>query len=201
MEKYTFADYQSGKMPPKGWDCADAVADGWGKAELDAYMRETAMPVDEWRAWRAEQFPGDFEKPAARPLPAAPAGKSSQEIIQQLKPMQQEKPRQATVTDIRTGKTVAADDSWKMKLVHNKDDKPKPGVAKNWAMYLLHHEEMSGVLGYDEFAGRIVLANRPPWDKGSGAWSRREIVDVDISHIVEWLETEELAPKFSTVPR
>lgn len=208
MQKYTFEDWQSGKKPPKGWDCADAIDDGWTTEEITSYMRETVLPVDEWDERRSMKWPNEpkfgelpaASKPAARPSPPAPAGKSSQEIIQQLKPAQQEKPRQATVTDIRTGKTVAADDSWKMKCVYNKDDKLKPGVAKNWAMYLLHHEEMSGVLGYDEFAGRIVLANRPPWDNGSGAWSRREIVDVDISHIVEWLETEELAPKFSTVP-
>ncbi len=57
MEQYSFADFQSGKKPPKGWDAADAVADGWGKAELDAYMRATVMTVEDWREWRETEWP------------------------------------------------------------------------------------------------------------------------------------------------
>lgn len=30
--------------PPKGWDAADAIGDGWDKARLDAFMRETVRP-------------------------------------------------------------------------------------------------------------------------------------------------------------
>ncbi|WP_192798816.1 virulence-associated E family protein [Brucella intermedia] len=41
---YTFADWRSGMKPPKGWDCADAVDDGWGKDELDAFMKATVRP-------------------------------------------------------------------------------------------------------------------------------------------------------------
>lgn len=45
---YSFADWQAGKKPPKGWDAADAVRDGWTKADLDGFMRATVMPWDEW---------------------------------------------------------------------------------------------------------------------------------------------------------
>jgi putative DNA primase/helicase len=30
--------------PPKGWDAADAIDDGWDKAQLDTFMRETVRP-------------------------------------------------------------------------------------------------------------------------------------------------------------
>ncbi|WP_052699120.1 virulence-associated E family protein [Hyphomicrobium sp. 99] len=205
MEKYTFADWQSGKLPPKGWDCADAVADGWGKVELDTYMRETAMPVDEWRAWRAEQFPGDFEKPAARPstvtpaAPPAPAGKSSQDIIQQLKQTQQEKPEEATVTNIHTGASYPASEFWADTFVKTDKGAIKPGATFNWALLLENQKEMKGVLGYDEFAGRVSIVRRPPWDKEPGDWSTRGVNDVDISRIVEWLEQRQMTPKFSNV--
>ncbi|MER9450106.1 hypothetical protein [Mesorhizobium sp. M0254] len=42
--RYTFSDWQQGKAPKKGWDCADAIDDGWTKGQLDAFMRATARP-------------------------------------------------------------------------------------------------------------------------------------------------------------
>lgn len=47
--RYTFEDWKSGKpFPKKGWDAADAVADGWSKDDLDSFMRATvrAWPLD-----------------------------------------------------------------------------------------------------------------------------------------------------------
>ena len=193
MEKYTFADWQSGKKPPRGWDCADAVADGWGKAELDAYMRATVMSVDEFSAWRAAEYPeppSEPRKPVA-PAPAAP--------VQQVKPAEQVKPQSATVTDLNTRRTVAADDNWQLDLICNAEGKIKPSVTKNWALFLEHHADMRDVLAYDVFAGRVVLMLPPPWLKKSDDWTPRAINDVDISRLIEWLEGFHLTPKFSNV--
>jgi len=41
---YSFSDWQSGQKPPKGWDAADAIRDGWDKSNLDAFMRATVKP-------------------------------------------------------------------------------------------------------------------------------------------------------------
>lgn len=195
--KYTFEDFQEGKRPPKGWDCADAVADGWGKAELDAYMRATVMPLDEWRAWAEQNFPAAFSKPAPverpQPVTSTPAGP-----VQQMKPAEQAKPQSATVTDIRTRRTVAADENWMIGLVCNKEGNIKPNVTKNWALFLENHADMRGVFGYDEFAGRVVILERPPW-VASGDWTPRALTDVDVSHTVEWLEGLHLTPKHSNV--
>lgn len=199
MEKYTFADWQSGKKPPKGWDCADAVADGWGKPELDAYMRATVMPLDEWQEWRRKEWP-EAEKPAAtlKPVASTPAGPTSAPI-QQMKPAEQAVPQSATVTQLHTRKTVRADDNWQLEQVCNAEGKLKPSVTKNWALFLEHHADMQDVLGYDEFAGRVVLLHPPPWVKQSDAWTPRGINDVDISRLIEWLEGFHLTPKFSNV--
>lgn len=51
FEPYHFSDWQSGQKPPKGWDCADAISDGWSKADLDGFMRATAKP------WSPPQSP------------------------------------------------------------------------------------------------------------------------------------------------
>lgn len=208
MEKFTFADWQSGKTPPKGWDCADAVADGWTKADLDAFMRETVMPLDEWRElYAAELSPKPVAPPASASKPQSappPAGPQSRQTVAQLKPETQAKPdpapQSATVTHLHTRKRVEANDSWQIEFVCNAEGKLKPSVTKNWALFLENHADMQDVLAYDVFAGRIVLMHRPPWDKTTDEWTPRAITDVDISRIIEWLEAFHLTPKFSNIP-
>ena len=41
---YTYDDFQAGKPLPKGWDGADAVADGWTSQQIEAFMRATVQP-------------------------------------------------------------------------------------------------------------------------------------------------------------
>jgi hypothetical protein len=194
MTTYTFEDWQSGKFPPKGWDVADAVRDGWTKANIDEFIRRCMMTPADFFQWRDKHFPAE-QPPKPKPAPS-PAG---QKPVQQMRPVQQEQPQPATVTHIHTGQTVAADDNWQLDLVCNAEGKIKPGVTRNWALFLEHHRAMRGVLGYDVFAGRVVLVNRPPWIKGTDAWTPRRITDVDLSRIVEWLEGFQLTPKFSNV--
>lgn len=90
---YLFTDWQEGRVPPKGWDCADAIADGWSKAEIDAVMRATVR----FRTPEDKLAGAKKEKPAARePEPEKPieqlrlAGKPrlAQEArtVEQLKP-------------------------------------------------------------------------------------------------------------------
>jgi hypothetical protein len=66
IEAYSFANWQSGGRPPKGWDCADAVRDGWTKADLDGFMRATVKP------WLPPTPPPATENPAGKA--SAPAG-------------------------------------------------------------------------------------------------------------------------------
>lgn len=41
---YSLDDFKAGRTPPKGWDAADAVADGWSKQDIEGFMRATATP-------------------------------------------------------------------------------------------------------------------------------------------------------------
>lgn len=52
-------DWRAGRSIPKGWDVADAVRDGWGKAEIDGFMVHC----------RTEEAP---EWPEGEPDPPAP---------------------------------------------------------------------------------------------------------------------------------
>ena len=50
--------------PPKGWDAADAIRDGWDKERLDGFMRATVRP------WSPPKPPA----PPVPEKPLAPAG-------------------------------------------------------------------------------------------------------------------------------
>jgi putative DNA primase/helicase len=63
MDAYSVSEWQSGKAPPKGWDCADAIADGWTKADLDAFMRAT---VTYWVPREPEKKSTKKDRPDAR---------------------------------------------------------------------------------------------------------------------------------------
>lgn len=52
--------------PPKGWDCADAIRDGWDKPRLDAFMRETVRP------WTPPKPPAPVERAEEVAAPAGP---------------------------------------------------------------------------------------------------------------------------------
>ncbi|MGJ5032247.1 VapE domain-containing protein [Bradyrhizobium sp. HKCCYLS2038] len=176
--------------PPKGWDCADAIHDGWDKARVDQFMRETVRP---WARPEAAQQPAEKPTPVAGPAPAAPA-----KPIVEARTVQQEQEQPATVTDIRTRRTVAADDNWMLGLVCNEEGKIKPGATKNWALFLENHPDMAGVFAFDAFKLRVMLMRRPPWEAGK-AWDVRSIQDRDYSEAVMWLEARQMSPKASNI--
>ena len=59
---YRLEDWQAGRPLPKGFDVADAVRDGWTKADIDTFMRATVRP------WSPEPD-GDGPRPDPRPEP------------------------------------------------------------------------------------------------------------------------------------
>jgi putative DNA primase/helicase len=44
LETYRFEDWRAGLFPGRGWDCADALDDGWTQAEIDAFIQATVRP-------------------------------------------------------------------------------------------------------------------------------------------------------------
>lgn len=43
-EPFTLADWRAGSCPEKGWDCADAIDDGWTADDLVAFMKLVVSP-------------------------------------------------------------------------------------------------------------------------------------------------------------
>ncbi|WOH79010.1 DUF5906 domain-containing protein [Bradyrhizobium sp. BEA-2-5] len=58
--------------PPKGWDAADAIRDGWGKGRLDGFMRETVRPWSPSAPLAAAQKPAPSAGLVAQVSPAKP---------------------------------------------------------------------------------------------------------------------------------
>lgn len=82
---YRLEDWQSGKPMPKGFDVADAVRDGWSKADIEAFMRATVRP---WGGDQPPASPPPAPQPPAPPPepprpapPAKPAGRSFEAIL------------------------------------------------------------------------------------------------------------------------
>lgn len=185
--KYSFADWQSGKPFPKGWDCADAVDDGWTPEQVTDFMRAVVRP---WTPPGGEP-PPEPKKPAPEPQP-----------ITQIKQPVQAKPAQqtATITPIARPKdSYHSDDAWKADFVTNEEGTPKPSVAKNWALLLEHHPKMNRALAFDAFKMQIVLLDRPAWDRGTGPWTQRVLRETDFQNAVMWLESLHMTPKASNI--
>lgn len=183
---FTFEDWQAKKPIPKGWDVADAERDGWTWKDIEAFMRATV------RVWSPPELPPRevYDEPPA----------PSRSTVREARTTQQEQPQAATVTQIHTRKTVRADDSWMLDLVCNGEGHTKPGVMKNWAMFLEHHPDMAGVFAFDAFKLRVVLNRRPPWEAESSApWTPRTLQDRDCNEAVMWLEAKHMTPKPTSV--
>lgn len=197
---YSFNDWQQGTTPPKGWDAADAVRDGWGKPELDAFMRATVKPWSPPTPAKSTETPRQRpEAPAGSETAPRPVPASGGAAVPQARTAQQEQPQQATVTQLHTRKTVAADDSWMLALVCNDKGAVKPGVTKNWGLFLENHPDMAGVLAWDAFKLRVMLMKRPPWEAKGSAWTPRVLQDRDYSEAVMWLEAMHMTPKASNI--
>ncbi|RUX06732.1 MAG: hypothetical protein E5V51_00015 [Mesorhizobium sp.] len=191
---YSFSDWQAGKAPKKGWDCADAVDDGWTKDQLDAFMRATARP---WSPPQQKPAGEAAESVRAAPAPQQPAGPSSRVV--EARTTEQAKPESATVTQLHTRKTVAADDNWQLGLICNEEGKIKPGATKNWALFLENHPDMAGVFAFDAFKLRVMLMRKPPWEWAKNHWEPRAVQDRDYSEAVMWLEGRYMTPKASNI--
>jgi len=197
---YSFSDWKAGKPLPDSWDAADAVDDGWGKVELDEFMRAMVKP---WSPTPPDKSPERHQErpvaPAGPSVTSVPGKASGGGSVPEARTTQQEKPQEATVTQLATRKTVKADDGWMLNLVTNEEGKLKPGVTKNWALFLENHPDTAGVFAFDAFKLRVMVMKRPPWESKSTSWTPRVLQDRDYSEAVMWLEARYMTPKASNI--
>lgn len=193
---YSFQDWRDGIIPPNGWDIANACDDGWSKAELDEFMRATVRPWTPPPIAKGREPDAREDMDRGTPVGDTPPPSTSGPVAQ-LRTTQQEQP--ATVTHIKTRQTVVADDGWQLQLVFSDEGKIKPGVTKNWALFLENHPDLYGCFAWDAFGLRVMLQRRPPWEPAGSSWTPRVLQDRDYSEAVMWLESLYMTPKVSNI--
>lgn len=174
---------------PRGWDAADAEAEGWDRGAVLGWLRAR---VTVWAQPDANERPPE-------PVPgSAPAAKvtGKPQPTTEARTMQQEKPS-ATVTPIKSPKMrLQPDDAWRAELRYRADDTPKPRLLHNMVVFLTQHPDMRGVFAFDQFSNQLTLLRCPPWDNPEG-WEPRAVKDADGRAACQWLELQDMTPKLT----
>lgn len=135
----------------EGWDAADAVAEGWTKAQLLAFM-------------------GNFLEPGSAPERAVPSKGES------------------TPSSAAPGPEEDLD--WREDYVMLRKDTRE--CVPNVMLVLTKHPQWRGVLGFDEFAQRIVKRKPAPYDgQPHAAPGGDEWADVDDTQTAAWIARHE----------
>lgn len=64
-------------------------------------------------------------------------------------------------------------DDWRRLLLRGPNG-GKRDCRENVYVCLVHHPDLTGLVGYDEFAHRVVKLRAPPWDSSEGEWSTND---------------------------
>ena len=78
-------------------------------------------------------------------------------------------------------------DDWKAMLMFKDDGDALQNNVNNAQTLLGYHQDMAGVLAYNEFTKEIDVAKRPPWHTERGDFPRK-LTDVDDTRATAWLE-------------
>jgi len=164
---------------PKGWDIADAEAEGW-----------TGRQCLEWARPRARLWPFEPE-PAPEPLEPVEAAPEPPEPVEQIRTTD------TNVVPLPVKKRRPPRDASEGLYAHlilNEDSVPKPKLMANFVAMFEHHEMMQGVLAMNEFAREVMLMKAPPWERERGRWPARKLADNDVTRAMGWLERMGLTP-------
>jgi len=150
---------------PDGWDCADAIAEGWGRDELRDFMaRRLADP-----------------EPQAAEAPPAPAGGSGAKAPKPQRPAARAQGEPPPDDDEADG--------WRDRLIFSKGQVRE--CVPNVIELLKHHAQWRGVIGFDEFAQRVVKLKPPPMKVPAGVAASDEWTDIDDTRAAAWIATHE----------
>jgi predicted P-loop ATPase len=160
---------------PKGWDCADAIAEGWTGERCAAWldgMGAIQEPTAELRTVAQER-----PEPAAEPEPA---------------PRPKPRPVPGTnVVAIAGGNVPGTGFDWRADLKFDKHGQPEKKNNRNWYLFTLHHPKFAGIFALNAFTQQIVVRRRPPWDPGTGTWQERALSDNDVTRCAMELDRYE----------
>lgn len=173
---------------PDGWDCADALAEGWTKAQIRELMAQRmADPVPAEPAPAAAAAPAPARKRAAGAKREAPAARAGQGGAGGPPGVPPDAPTDAGPGP--AGDDDPGDDEWRDRLIFARGAVRE--CVPNVIELLINHPEWRGVLGFDEFAQRITKRKQPPFSTVAGAVISDEWTDVDDTRTAAWIGRHE----------
>lgn len=148
----------------KGWDCADAIADGW--------------TGEDCLRWLNEQTGSDQLNPRAQEKPdmGIPVTEQSQRVTPP-------KPRsipETNVVAIHGGNVGGTGFDWRAELRFDKHGQPEKKNPHNWFNFLRYHPEFEGMFCKNTFTGMIMVNRKPEWDTAP-TWTARPLSDNDVT--------------------
>lgn len=150
---------------PDGWDCADAVEEGWDRAQILAFIA---------RLLPQPQPTAPAPAPAGGGLPPSGAGAGTED-------------------------SGAGDESWRDRLIWANKWKLQ-ACTPNVIEVLAHHRAWADVIGFDDFAQRVVKRRPAPYDKPGVRLQSDEWSDVDDTRAAAWIaQNEHFVPQSSSV--
>jgi len=153
-----------GAERPKGWDCADAIAEGWTGEDCRQWLDAQTAVV--------EMRPTDQTKPDM--------GNPITEPDQRVTPRPRAIPH-TNVIALGGGNVEGTPYDWRADLEFDKQGRPDPKRARNHFLFLTYHPKFAGVFCKNTFTGMISVRRRPPWDKTDGPWVARPLADNDVT--------------------
>lgn len=139
----------------RDWGYSDMEAREGKRTPIDVVMEVRSLKAKDAMLWLADLLGVPVRKPApaAAPPGAAKAGKST------------------PLAGSAEGEEEKADD-WRRQLLYANTG--YRDCRENVFVCLTHHEALKGLVGYDEFAHRVMKLRAPPWDSEPGEWNTQD---------------------------
>lgn len=191
-----------GPEAAKGWDIADAVAEGWDAARIVTWAKARAVEFtrEDVQAWKRREVvhhksgnrsslsaPQHKTQPALAPIPQARAAVPSI-------PLQ----RRDNITALPgvTIPTAESLENWRANLLLNADGIIKPRLSQNFKWMLRCHSDTAGLFAWNEIAEAVFLHRAPPWSaQESSPWKPRRLLNNDIFETTTWFERRGMTPR------
>lgn len=185
----------------KGWDIADAIAEGWDGARIIEYAKARA------RVWAEPQerevMPDQQSRTTlsteTRPRsPSSPAGGAAfaldRQSVDQATPSTP-RPAIGNIHSLHGDPIPLRDelDDYRSHFITDEHGKIKSNVSNNYFWMLRGHPETRGLFAWNDVAQSEFVMARPPWHAdSSAAWPDRALTEADIFQAMTWMERQSL---------
>lgn len=184
---------------PKGWDIADATADGWDGQKIIGYAKARAR---DWTGLTEKEVMPDIPVRATQPRLMASPGTGGANFALAPGPDPESPPPKrdlsGPVVSLYGGPIPVADDldDYRARLIADENGKVKPKLSNNFMWMLRGHPETRGLFAWNETASSVFVMAKPPWASGTAdQWLARPLLESDVYNAMTWLERQGMQPR------